>query len=346
MTSRPPRLALLIAAAGALVAMPAGAQAPAKPVPTACAPFSFTDPAGDADLNTLAQNNGAPPSGQKPPDSHDITTGFFRYAPDAAGQNVLTANIVVTNLDKSVQPGSLGVEWLMRWTLGGATYSAVAQYTEATDALTATAGGTATNAPRVDTTATLFEGKDGIVSIVIPVKDPALGGMDGKSITGTHAWSKVDFQSAAPNVDEAPNDEAGKAFKVIPCADGAAPTPGTNPPPPATPPNTSPPSPAPPAGPATLALKVVAGKQAAKKVSKARRLVVRLQAGEPLKALTATLKAGKRTVGKGKLASIGGKGKLTLKVPKKIKKATYTLSISATKADGRKASTAVQVRIR
>ena len=345
MTLRP--LTVLAALAAAMAVAPAVAQTPARPAPTSCAGMSFADPAGDHDMGTLATNNGAPPSGQKPPDSHDIIGGFFRYAADASGANVLTANIVVTNLDKSVQPGALGVEWLMRWTLGDVMYSAVAQYTEATDALTATAGSTATGATRVDIPVTLIEGKDGIISMTLPVNEEALGGkLEGKALSSTHAWAKVDFQSAAPNVDEAPNEENGKAFKVVPCADGDAPTQGTNAPAPPAPPTTSPQSPPASGGPATLALKVVAGKQKARTVSKKKALTVGLEAGEPLTGISGKLARGKKTLGTGKLASLSGKGKLKLKVRKKVKKGTYTLTISATKADGRKATTAVQVRLR
>jgi hypothetical protein len=364
--TRAVRLAALAGACAAVTAVagPAGAEDP-KPTPTSCAGMTFTDPAGDQDLQVTVTNPPGPiASGHKPPDNTDILGGFFRYAPDATGKNVMTANIQVANLDNAVDSGSSGATWYFYFDLGDATLSVSANLdTEGNWTYQygnlAGAQGPGNNKDG-DTTGTLYPGKDGIISIVVPTGAMKI---EGKSITSPYASSRVAFRDpatgrgAVPTADDGPDNQAGKTFKVVPCAEagsttqvsgttggdtgagggGTAPGGGTT-------------TPAP-AGPATLDLKVTAPKLSARKLKRSRRFSVKLQAGERITGLGARLLKGKRLLGSGKLAAVGpGAGslkvKLSKKAAKKLKKGTYTLSFRGTKADGRSASGSVSLRIR
>src|SRR3954469_4068023 len=110
---RAARMAALALVAGCLATFAAltgfASAEDAKPVPTSCAGMNFTDPAGDQQLSvTVTTPPGPLQSGHKTPENTDITGGFFRYAPDASGKNVLTANIQVANLDNAIDQGSSG----------------------------------------------------------------------------------------------------------------------------------------------------------------------------------------------------------------------------------------------
>ena len=364
----PPALAGLLAAA-ALAVAPAGAQE-AKPVPTSCAGVTFTDPAGDQELQ-LAGPTGPIKLGHKPPENTDLLSGFFRYVPDANGNNVLTANLVVSNLDTKVDPGSSGGTWYFYFKVGDATRSVSANLDTAGNwtYVYGTLGGSSGpgNNTDGDTTGKVYPGKEGVISIVVPVN--AMG-LANKSLTSPYGSSRVAYRTAAgpglvPTADDGPDTRAGKTFRVTPCAEDGTPTPtgtgdtggdaggggggdtgggsggggggtGTNPP-------SS-------GGAAALDLKVTAGKLSAKKIKRKRAIAFKVTAGERISDLAASLKRGGKTVGTGKLASVGpGKGTLKVKIAKaaakKFKKGTYTLAFTGRKQDGRTGSGAVQVRV-
>jgi hypothetical protein len=341
------------ACAIATAVAPAGADE-VKPVPTSCAGMNFTDPAGDQQLSvTVLTPPGPIESGHKTPDNTDILGGFFRYAPDASGKNVLTANIQVANLDNAIDQGSSGSTWYYYFDLGEATLQVSANLDGAGNWSYGygNLGGEEGpgNNTLGDTTGAIYPGKDGIISIVVPT---GTMGIEGKTLSSPYASSRVAFRApngsgAVPTADDGPDNQAGKTFKVVPCAEAGATTPvSTLPSVPVVTPDVT----APPLGPATLDLKVTAPKLSARKLRKTRSFKVRLQAGEQLSGLTAKLRKGSRTVGTGKLSALApGAGTLRVKVArsaaKKLKKGSYTLAFSARKADGRSASGSVAVRI-
>ena len=354
-------------AAAAVAVAPVGAQQNQPPTPTSCAGMSFSDPPGDQKVNVVPLSGGIAdsiPKPQKAKDNVDLVGGFLRYTPDAGGKNVLTANIIVTDLQPGTESGASALMFTFGWTQEGAT-----RYVQAT--VDATLKGTyayGTNSTsgytkEGDTTGTLYPGKNGVVSIVIPVDKMS---MANKTISLTNA-SAANFYTAGgrgffPENDGAPDDGAGKSFKVVPCAEAGQPTTpqpvngGTPPPSEGTPPpqqqqpppSNQPQQPPAPAGPATLNIQVTAPKLSAKKLKRAKSVRFKLKAGERITDLTATLAKGSKKVASGRLAEINGDGTLKLKRARraKFKKGTYTLRLSGVTAAGQRADSTVQVRVK
>ena len=316
----------VLATAALGTAAPATARE-AKPTPTSCADMAFTDPAGDAPTRR---------------DNLDLRAGFLRYVTDSAGENVLTANIQVTDLDKTLEAGAFSNLWEFRWTSGGTDlYVRLVLHSDGrvffyygTYAAGADPFKGDLDTFRGDTTGRMFLGKDGIVEIVIPVAELKL---DGERLTNPHAVSEVIYTDRLLNAytfvaDSAPdNRTGGKAFDVVPCAaEGTPITPQ-------------------PAGPARLNIKVIIGKLSARKINKRRTLSIGLLARERTTALRVRLKRGKKVVAAGSLASIRGKRAVKLKLKgkkSKLKAGTYTLQLTGRNATGQVASGLVQVRIR
>jgi hypothetical protein len=296
----------------------------ANPKPTSCAGVAFTDPAGDATTTPTTTR-----------DNLDLRAGFLRYVTNASGENVLTANIQVTDLDKTLEAGAFSNIWEFRWTSGGTDqYVRLVLHSDGrvffyygTYAAGADPFKGDLDTFRGDTTGRMFLGKDGIVEIVIPVAELKL---DGKRLTNPHAVSKVWYTDYLLNIyavvaDSAPDNwTGGKAFDVVPCAEEGTP--------------------------ARLNLKVIIGKLSARKISKRRSLSIGLLAGEKTTALQVRLKRGKKVVATGSLAAISGKGAVKLKLKgkkkSKLKAGTYTLQLTGRNATGQVASRLVQVRIR
>lgn len=359
-SSRSLRLAAVGAcAAAAAVAGTAGAQE-TKPVPTSCAGLTFTDAAGDQSFTPTRVQGQTVPSARKARENLDVLDGFFRYVPEG-GKNVLTANIHIANLDKELEEGATSAGWYFKFKLGDVLNYVLAEV-DGEGAVTYSYG-TQAGTQLTETGATtgkLFEGPDGIVQIVVP---SALK-LDGKTlatpyavagfIEGTGPVGPFGGASLSNTADNGPDDTTkGKNFVATPCAEAGTQTPisgGTGGGGGGTTPGGTPGGTPPAAGPATLDLKVTVPKLSAKKLKKSKRFTVKLQAGESITGLAAKLLKGKKAVGTGRLASIApGAGKLKLKLArkaaKKFKKGTYTLSFSGTKADGRKASGSVRLRV-
>jgi hypothetical protein len=89
-------------------------------------------------------------------------------------------------------------------------------------------------------------------------------------------------------------------------------------------------SPPPPAPVEAINLAVATGKASAKKLAKSRSLPVKVTVSREVKSITATLKKGSKTVGKGSLGVTSGTKTLKVKIAKKLKKGTYSLSVLAT----------------
>jgi hypothetical protein len=110
------------------------------------------------------------------------------------------------------------------------------------------------------------------------------------------------------------------------------------------PPVTSPPVTTPPAPEAKLSAKVPSLK--ATKLRKAKTFTATLTTTAPLSDITALLVNKSKQLGSGTLASLEKSGKITVKVPKKVKKGTYQLSVGGKDAEGRNVVTTAKVRVR
>jgi hypothetical protein len=329
--------ALLIASliAALVVAMPASAVSDTKPVP-GCNGLAFKDAVGDA----IDDPTGLGAGSEKAEAYADITGGFF-----LTDAKETTANIQVADLKATVPAGAGQTVYYMFFELPGGTEELVkaevtaagtsffyGTYDEATG--TYTKGG--------DTTGKLFEGKDGIVQVVVPAE----WAKAGATLNNTHA--DVDFIRGAndeaglnTHSDRAPDAGAGgKKHVVAPCPAGGAPAPGGTPAPGSTPaPGTTP---APASGPLPVNLPISLGKAA--KAKKGKKIVLKLRSTKPVTNLKVEIlaKSGKgKALATGKLKSINGAGKVTLKVAKALKKGKYTLRATGT-VDGRSATVARQ----
>ena len=341
-------LALVVAGA-ATAAMPAGADE-AAPLPTSCAGMSFTDPAGDQKVNMVPLSGGIAdqiPKPQKAKDNVDIIGGFLRYVTEG-DKNVLTANLVVTDLTAGSETGASGLMYTFGWTQDGATRFVQATVPNSGDpAFTYGTNSTSGYDTEGETTGKLHMGKNGVVSIVIPVQ--AMG-MANKSLTLTNASAANLYEAEGrgffPENDAGPDNRQGKAFKVAPCAEAGTPTQAgpTVPQVPVAVPDTGTPAPT---GVSTLNLKVIASKLSARKLKRARSVSVKLSSGEAITGLTASLRKGSRTLAKGSLASLSGTGTMKLKLARKAKlrKGTYSLVLKGTNAAGQAASAVVSLRV-
>jgi hypothetical protein len=189
-----------------------------------------------------------------------------------------------------------------------------------------------------DTTGTIFEGKNGIVQIVIP---PDIGGKVGTALGATGATTgeltaPVPEEVMLPPFyfqgDTAPdNSDPGPTARPQPCTavDAGGPTAG----------------PAPTVTTPKISVKPTA--VSAKKVSKKRSLSITVSSSEDLTSVTAKLKKGSNVVASGKVASLSGSGAIKLKLKqKKLKKGTYTLSLTAKRASGASLSATVKLKVK
>jgi methionine-rich copper-binding protein CopC len=114
----------------------------------------------------------------------------------------------------------------------------------------------------------------------------------------------------------------GLASLAVP---GAAPAPAN----PVTPPSVTPPASSPAPAPASASLTTKAPKLSARKLKKGKKVAFTVSTTKPVTDLVAQLRKGSTVVGTGKLASLGGSGKVSVKLAKKLKKGTYTLALTA-----------------
>lgn len=326
----------------AALAVPASAADPA-PTPD-CHGVQVADKAGD-NVESTSGETGSP--------STDLVGGFLTYDP-ASGK--AAANIIVETLTAGeIDPPYIANSWEFAFSIDGKVARYVRGYQDRTGTIKWTWGEPRLvtddqTAPRVGgaTTGALFEGKNGIVHIDLPLAD--MGIKPGAVLKGlaleTRQWAgspaavpstPLPLYSYAPPFDDA----AGKAnFTVGPCA-AAAPvlTPGTA----ADAPSPAATTTAPPA----LDVKVTVPKLKAKKLAKARKVTLKLSgkaSGISVALRKGTAPDGK-VVGTGKLASLDGSGKLTLKLKGKIKKGKYLLTLAGKNADGRAAAGSLAVKV-
>jgi methionine-rich copper-binding protein CopC len=89
-------------------------------------------------------------------------------------------------------------------------------------------------------------------------------------------------------------------------------------------------TPAPPVTVQALDLGVTVGKLSAKKLAKSKKLAAKVTVSRAVTGITAALKSGAKVVGKGSLGATSGTKTLSLKLAKKLKKGSYSLSVVAT----------------
>ena len=347
MTSR-----LLLAALLSLTALigagPANALDDAKPA-YSCGLF-----VKDSDKDA-AEPNSVPDAGAHH-DNMEIK-GFFLKHDASKGAEATTVNIVVKDLNTNLPQGNTAINWTMKWVFGETQYfvRAVADYS----------GGTAfewgqyvpTDLPVLagsfmyqgGTPGKLFEGADGVVQLVIPQD---IGGKAGSELKTVEISSNTG-KSAVPVAATTPsrglsyeNDGAAAAkWKVETCAAGATLTVPSVPALPTTTgvegggtgvSGTT--------GPTALPIKLATTKVKAAK--KGKTLSLKLSSTEKITGVVAQLRSAKGTFGKGKLASIGGKATLKLKLAKKLKKGKYTLDLVGKDAAGTQRSTSAALTVR
>jgi hypothetical protein len=342
--------------AAALLALPAASASAQGAMPTpGCYGIQVTDKAGDSLNGTDQMSAGSP--------SSDLIGGWIEY--DAA-KNTGTANIQVENLTEGeIDPPYTGITWTYYFsTAAGARQ--IRAFQDRTGIVKYTWGEPRAitddqTAPRVtgDTTGTLFPGKSGVIQIVLPLDDADFGAKPGTQLKsqsletrqsggGTPAAAPstgLPIFTVAPIYDTA----AGKgAFTFGPCPGaGTAPgSPGGPPAPAPATPNTATSPAAGTAGPGSFDVKVTVPKLSAKKLKKAKKFTIKLTGNATgiKAAVRKKLNAGKN-LATGKLATLKGKGKLTLK-GKKLKKGTYVLVFSGKNAQGQPAEGAVTIKIK
>lgn len=303
----------LISAAGGLTAAllispvaPAAAQGE-KPAPAGCFGGVMDDGTGDTSLN------GAPFPGL--PANLDVKKAWFRVlSPERA-----VVDIQVAELDKTVTSGWDAHGWWARYTIGDARMFVLAQVDSAGTwtFFTGSDGddGYLIGAP---TTGRTFEGPDGIIEIDLP--DTAVGSKLSTPHVTARTHRTMDGQPIfSPSADRAPDGTgSGKDFDAQPCG---------------------PVAPSGPAQAAPAALDVKAG--SAKRSGKA--VTVNLT-GQATK-LKGNLVKGGKTVAKGSLAKLAGKGRIKLTGPKSIAKGSYTLRLTGTDAAGRPASRSLKLKL-
>jgi hypothetical protein len=335
---------LALTALFAVLAIPASA---ADPTPTPdCHGVQVTDKAGDSTNETTGET-GSP--------SSDLVGGFLTYDPASgkAGANIMVDNLTAGEID----PPYVAISWEFGFSIDGKTPRYVRGYQDRSNTVKWTWGEPRAvtddqTAPRAGgtTTGALFEGKNGVVHIDLPMAD--MGIKAGSVLKGltleTRQWegtpaavpsTPLPLYSYAPPFDNA----AGKNnFTVGPCTTPAPVlTPGT---PSDTTPSGGSGSSAPPA----LNVKVTVPKLKASKLKKGRKIAFKLSGKAT--GITAALRKGATPDGKavatGKLRSLSGKGKLALKLKRKVKKGKYLLTLAGKNPDGRSAAGSIAVRIR
>jgi hypothetical protein len=325
----------------AALAVPASAADPA-PTPD-CHGINVTDKKGDSANSLETSQTGSP--------SSDLIAGFLTYNP-ASGK--AAANIQVDNLTAGeVDAPYDAISWEFSFSVDGKAPRYVRAYQDVSgmvkynwgepravtdDQTTPRAGGTTTGA--------LFPGANGIIHIDIPLAD--IGIKPGAVLKGlameVRQWASLPAavpNTSAPLYSPAPvyDDAAGKgSFTVGPCTQPApVAVPGTPSEPVATP-----------AAPATLDVKVTVPKLKAAKLRKGRKVALKLKG--TASGISAALHKGSTPDGKvvatGKLASLKGSGKLSLKLKAKLAKGKYTLTLAGRNADGRAAAGSLAVRVR
>ena len=318
---------------GALALAPAAhAQAP---VP--CTPVT-ADPAGDQSYGLAGNQSGIPAA-----ETVDVTGLYFHRA--AGGKT--TANAVISNLSKTVPPESQGLVYRFFFTAAGTEYWAEVDV-ETDGAITYSYGHFDTTlVSDGESSGQFIEGPNGVVSIEIPATH---GGKSGVKFSEAYLLTAYSMGAFISSTDFAPDGDGRVSWNGNECGGAApAPAPGGSPTPAPAPAPGSTPPPAPKPAASTGPLQVTAKPTAikAKKLKRLRKLALTLSSKEQLTNVVVTLKKGSKAISSGKLATLSGKGKLTLKLSKKgLKKGAYSLLVTAQRADGTTGTVTLKLKVR
>ncbi len=321
-------------AAAAALAAPSAAFA-AKPVP--CGPLAVEDAAGDQQLHVPQIGV---PLGQEAAELTDFTGFFLR----ADGSRV-TGNLVISNLSKAVPDPASAIRWTLYYTVGEKDYYARAVlHSDGSIDYLYGENGSPTLTQLGSMKGEFHEGKDGVISFVIP---PAVGGKAGTVMTGANAIAAYQTDSGQGSSADFMPDGSGSTFEAtVPTCDGASAPPAPPATPPATPPaGQTPPSSNPPSTQSDFQVTVKPATLRAKKLKRGRKIAFTLSSGETVTDVTGTLLKGRKKVATGKLARLAGSGKLAVKPKGRLKKGAYTLVISGRRSDGSTGTAAVAVRV-
>ncbi len=245
-------------------------------------------------------------AGQQGSPSSDVIAAWISYDGKKAFANIQVDNLTEGEVDAPYV--AIGWEMTMTTTKGAKNVRAYHDRT----GITRWTWGTEkevtdpTPVPSGTTTGTLFPGKGGVIQIELPMAEAEFGATPAPGAPGG---------PAAP----APSE------------------PGTG----------TPAGPGRQSSQADLGVKATVGKLAAKKLAKAKKFTVKLSGDAS--ALTAVVRkkaSGGKTLASGKLATLKGSGKLTLKTKGKLKKGTYVLVLSGKNAQGQAAQSAVTFKVR
>ena len=324
--------ATMVSLAALAIAVPAAhAQ---NPVPCE-GTFLIADAAGDQGYKQQGQT--VFPTGA----NTDVVGLFFRVD---AGK--VTANVVLDELTKTPPDGFEVVRYRVYFTIDGTVRYLQALVND--DGATYTYGSelAAVYTEDGETTGALFEGKNGVVQIVLPAD---AGGTPGTELAATSASIGLLTATVPPEAQLPPF-----YFGVDTAPDGGADGPNTTPAECAPPPSggTEPPATTPPAGspgtqPAQAELRLTLARATlkARKANAKRRATFGLKSSEELTNVSAKLMRGAKAVGTGKLAKLGESGTLALKLKGKLKKRTHKLVLAGTRADGSKFTRTFKVRV-
>ena len=329
------------ALAAALLAAPA-ALAADKPVPCNGKPLG-TDPAGDAFVGFVGLVESPVPAGP----NTDFTSVFINSA-----DGKVTVNYSIADLSTTVPPDATSIGYRMNYEVGAVTnYLQVSIDSAGTVAYSYGHSETSGLVKDGDTTGALFEGKEGVMSIVVP---PTHGGKTGAKMAGIDIFSAYVRGRVNTQTDQMPDGDAELAYNGAECPKGATP-------PPASPPSgggsdggsgssgggsTPPPSSPPPAS-ATAPLKVTATptKLKLKKIKKAKKATFSLSSSEELTNVAVAFQKGSKTIGSKRLAKLSSKAKVALKLKGKLKKGAYRLVVTGRRADGSTGSVVIKIRV-
>ena len=369
-------VAVLVAAVPAAAQQPVAATPPPSGAPEPRCGTAFIDPSGD--------NNGAPADKPTEQDSGDVNgdilKGWFDYD-GAKGAKGITANLQISDLSKRVgTPHGTGTAWNFTYDVGDKTHFVRAlvdfsggpyyEYGVYQVPVQEDPGPPPENpmplaryAYQGTTEGTFKEGKNGVISIVIP---KAAGGEQGKELKEPWATASLSRGVVPGTVTQAPTrgvttpidtapDEAAKSdggtawtvndctpldqlkgqeeppvVEVVQKAAAPAPAPAAEPAPAAQP------APVPYVGAPTVTLLT----KTARRAKKGKVLALRLRGSAPLVGVAAQLRKGRTSLGYARLARMPGTGTLKLKLTRALKKGTYTLDIAGSSENGRVLTTA------
>jgi hypothetical protein len=98
---------------------------------------------------------------------------------------------------------------------------------------------------------------------------------------------------------------------------------------------TTPPAPQPAGPPPATTMSVAAGRASAKKLKRAKKIVIQISVSAPVTGVVAKVQKGRKALATGKLARVDSIGKITVKLRKPLKKGSYRYAITGKDAQGR-----------